>query len=55
MFPHAVFLLSKTDMNAEGLMYGYKKLFQFLGLSKTQQFGITMIVTPNWMFLCTIK
>lgn len=26
LFPHAVFLLSKTDMNAEGLLYGYKKL-----------------------------
>lgn len=55
LFPHAVFLLSKTDMNAEGLQYGYKKLVQFLGLGKTQHVGITLIVTPNWMFLSTLK
>lgn len=25
-FPHAVFLLNGTDLNAEGLKYGYNKI-----------------------------
>lgn len=26
-FPHAIYQISPTDMNPEGLQYGYKKLF----------------------------
>lgn len=31
-FPHAVFQITPADMNPEGLQYGYKKLYTFLGL-----------------------
>lgn len=53
-FPHAVIQLTPNDMNAQGLQYCYKKLSQFLNLMTTPEVGITLIVTPNWMYLSTI-
>ena len=41
-------------MNSEGLSYGYKKLSTFLNIEENQHLGITLVVSPQWMFLCTI-
>ena len=51
LFPHAVYQISPTDMNVEGLQYGYKKLFNFLGLNQKPDMGITLVVAPQWMFM----
>lgn len=53
-FPHAVFQITPSDMNPEGLQYGYKKLFNFLGLGNKPEVGLTLIVAPQWMFMATI-
>ncbi len=54
-FPHAIYQVGPTEMNAEGLVYGYKKLFNFLKLKEKQHLGITLIVSPQWMFLGQIQ
>ena len=50
-FPHAIFQVSESDLNVEGLQYGYKKCLTFLGLQNKQQMGLTVVITPNWMFM----
>ena len=37
VFPHAVYNLVPSDLNVEGLQYGYKKLFNFLNLKETPE------------------
>lgn len=54
-FPHSVFQLGKEEMNGEGLKYGYMKMAQFLELSKKQNCGLTLILTPQWMYLSLIE
>ena len=41
-------------MNPEGLQYGYKKLYSFLGLSQKPDVGICLLIAPQWMFMSTI-
>lgn len=53
-FPHAVFQISPADMNPEGLQYGYKKLYTFLGLNNKPETGMTLVIAPQWMFMATI-
>jgi hypothetical protein len=54
-FPHCVFPLGNTEMNADGLKYGYNKMSQWLNLSKRNSIGVTLLVTPKWMFLAPIE
>lgn len=54
-FPHCVFPLGNTELNAEGLKYGYNKMANWLGLSKKTHIGVTLIVTPKWMFLAPLE
>jgi len=42
-------------MTADGLEYAYSKLFSFLNLKTRAQEGITVIVSPQWMFLATLN
>jgi hypothetical protein len=42
-------------MNQDGLFFAYKKMFGFLGLNHHRNYGITLIVSPNWMFLGQIE
>ena len=42
-------------MNVAGLKYAYSKLSTFLGLEENLDQGITMIVTPNWMFVSVLS
>ena len=41
-------------MNPEGLQYGYKKIYNFLGLAQKPDIGITLIIAPQWMFMATL-
>ena len=54
-FPHAIFQLAPTEMNADGLNFGYKKLENFLNMREKQHLGLTLIVTPQWMFMSTLQ
>ena len=48
-----MYQISPTDLNPEGLQYGYKKLYNFLNLADTPHVGITLVVAPQWMSLAT--
>jgi hypothetical protein len=48
-------LLGQNELTAEGLKYAYKKLHAFIGLASTPHVGLTIIVSPQWMFLATIQ
>jgi len=54
-YPHAIFELGKGELSSEGLLYGYKRMFDFLGLGDKQHLGLTIIVTPKWMFMAPIN
>ena len=41
-------------MNAEGLKYAYKKLYNFLQLEDMPDAGMTIIVSPQWMYVAPI-
>ena len=45
-FEHAIHLLEDGELSIEGLKYGYKKICNFLGLTKNTSAGLTMIVAP---------
>ena len=53
-FDHAIFQLGVGEFTAEGLQYGYKKLFNFLGLHKKLNSGLTVIITQRWMFMSVV-
>lgn len=53
-FEHAVHMIEDGELTLEGLKYGYKKLVTFLKLKDNLDAGLTLIVAPQWMFLCTI-
>lgn len=48
-FEHAVFLFD--SFNAESIMHGYRKAYGFLKLNDNYAAGLTIVVTPNWMFI----
>lgn len=54
-FPHAIFPINSTEMTNEGLKYGYQKIQGFLGLKNKQDYGITCIVTPNFIFVAVLS
>lgn len=42
------------ELNADTLKYGYKKIYNFLQLNRTPDAGLTLILTPQWMFVAPI-
>jgi hypothetical protein len=53
-FDHAIFQIGNGEFTTEGVQYGYKKLYNFLGLHKKPDAGLTVIVTQKWMFMSVI-
>lgn len=53
-FDHAVYQVNLGDLNADTLKYGYKKIYNFLQLARTPDAGLTLILTPQWMFVAPI-
>ena len=37
-------------MSSDGLKYAYNKIATFLKFNENQKYGITLIVSPVWMF-----
>lgn len=42
-------------MNANGLKYAFDKLSTFLGLKNKPDIGLTIIVSPQWIFVATLS
>ena len=53
-FPHGIFKIAYTELNVEGLLYAYNKLANFLNLRNNGDIGLTIIVTPSWMFVAQL-
>lgn len=53
-FPHAVFPINPNEMTDEGLKYAYTNICQFLGLKNNQDSGLTVVIAPQFMFVCQI-
>ena len=53
-FDHAIFQIGNGEFTTEGLQYGYKKLYNFLGLHKKTDAGLTVIVTQKWMYMSVV-
>jgi hypothetical protein len=53
-FPHAIYEITPSEMSSDGLQLGYRKIVQFLSLKEQPELGVTIIVTPQWMFVSTI-
>ena len=53
-FEHAISPIENGEFTVEGLRYVYGKLYSFMNLSDNADIGITLILTPNWMFLAPI-
>lgn len=54
-FPHAVYPINPSEMSIEGLKYAYNKVSTFLDLKANQDMGITVIVAPQFMFVCIVS
>lgn len=54
-FPHCVFMLASNEMNTDGCKYGFQKMCQFLKVDKNKNLGMTVILTPQWMFMALIE
>lgn len=52
-FPHAV-IIHETGLKPETLLQEYRKLFTFLKLDAQPDVGLTLIVTPKWMFIAPL-
>jgi hypothetical protein len=50
-FPHGIFKIAYTELNVDGMVYAYQKLATFLNLRNLTDVGITIIVSPSWMFV----
>ena len=42
-------------MTAEGLKFAYRKIYAFMGLASMPEVGLTIIVTPQWMFAAVVQ
>jgi hypothetical protein len=54
-FPHGIFKIASSEMNSNGLKYAFDKLSTFLGLKNKPDIGLTIIVSPQWMFVASIN
>lgn len=52
-FPHAC-IIHETSLKPEALIQEYRKLFTYLKLDAQPEVGLTLIVTPKWMFIAPL-
>jgi hypothetical protein len=52
-FPHAV-IIHESGLKPETLLQEYRKLFTYLKLDQQPDVGLTLIVTPKWMFIAPL-
>lgn len=49
-----LYKLTEQNLSSEGLIYSYTKCAVFLGLKDDELSGVTMLLTPKWMFVSTL-
>jgi hypothetical protein len=54
-FDHSIYLLTESALSAEGLVYAYQKIVTFLQLRGRQHHGLTIVITPKWMFVAVLS
>ena len=54
-FVNCINLLTESSLSAEGLVYAYQKIVTFLQLSNSQQYGLTIVITPKWLFVAVLS
>ena len=52
-FPHAI-IIHEAGLKPETLIQEYRKLFTYLKLDQQPEVGLTLIVTPKWMFIAPL-
>ena len=52
-YPHGV-IIHEGGLKPETLIQEYRKLFTFLKLDARPEVGLTLIVTPKWMFVAPL-
>ena len=50
-FDHAVYMITESKISEEGLTFGYNKCKGFLRLKQRPDVGLTVLVSPKWMFV----
>lgn len=50
-FDHCVYQMSESSLQEEGLTYGYNKCMNFLRLKQRPDVGLTVLISPKWMFV----
>ena len=50
-FDHVVFQITDNVLTEEGLDYAYQKCMKFLRLYEKPEVGITLLLSPKWLFL----
>ncbi len=53
-FKHVLYKLTEQNLSSDGLVYSYTKCAVFLGLKDNELSGVTMLLTPKWMFVATL-
>lgn len=53
-FKHVLYKLTEQNLSSEGLIYSYTKCAVFLNLKEDDQSGVTVLLTPKWMFVATL-
>jgi hypothetical protein len=54
-FKHVIYNLTEQNLSSEGLVYSYTKCVVFLGLKDEEMAGVTVLLTPKWMFVTQIS
>lgn len=50
-FPHAIYKITEKELTMEGLKFAYNQIYEFLKLKEKQDWGITICMSPSWLFV----
>lgn len=50
-FDHCVYMITESKISEEGLTFAFNKCRGFLRLKQRPDVGLTVLVSPKWMFV----
>lgn len=50
-FDHCIYQLTESVLTEEGLIYAYNKCMNFLRLKSRPDTGLTVLLSPKWIFV----
>jgi len=53
-FDHCVYQMTESILTEEGLVYAYTKAMNFLRLNERPDVGVTVIISPKWIFMAVL-